>query len=298
VGFFDGAPKLKADFHWPGAAENFPTSSGVNGYGLFDMSGNVWQFVNDWYDREYYAYSPAENPPGPEGGTVMPDGQAYRVLRGGNWFNGESGHGRVSNRNPSYYRGPEDPNHPYYHVGFRVVRPVAAESRPVIKPTRRPGGMLDGLAKGEPAPRSPVQRRVAGPVGETAAGFILRSPAVAAGEMLPKDYTGDGNRATLPLEWSGAPAGTAGFALILHHVDPQGLIKWYWTLYNIPANIRSLPKNVKGVGMMGNNSVNNRPEYAPPRSQGPGPKTYVFTLYALSSAPQGEYPDQPSPGGR
>jgi len=51
----------------------------------------------------------------------MPDGKVYRGMRGGNWYNGENGHGRVSNRNPSYYRGPQDPDHPYYHVGFRVV---------------------------------------------------------------------------------------------------------------------------------------------------------------------------------
>jgi hypothetical protein len=49
-------------------------------------------------------------------------------MRGGNWYNGyptagvNDGHSRVSNRNPSYYRGPQDPNHPWYHVGFRVVR--------------------------------------------------------------------------------------------------------------------------------------------------------------------------------
>ena len=49
-------------------------------------------------------------------------------MRGGNWYNGDvingvnDGHSRVSNRNPSYYRGPQDPNHPWYHVGFRVAR--------------------------------------------------------------------------------------------------------------------------------------------------------------------------------
>jgi hypothetical protein len=37
----------------------------------------------------------------------MPDGKAYRGMRGGNWFNGENGHSRVSNRNPSYCRGPQ-----------------------------------------------------------------------------------------------------------------------------------------------------------------------------------------------
>jgi uncharacterized protein (TIGR03437 family) len=52
-------------------------------------------------------------------------------MRGGNWYNGDKsdpGHGRVSNRDPAYFRGPQDPNHPYYHVGFRVVRPAAALS--------------------------------------------------------------------------------------------------------------------------------------------------------------------------
>ncbi len=40
---------------------------------------------------------------------------------GGSWYNGEDGHSRVANRNPSYFRGPQDPNHPYYHVGFRIA---------------------------------------------------------------------------------------------------------------------------------------------------------------------------------
>jgi Raf kinase inhibitor-like YbhB/YbcL family protein len=116
--------------------------------------------------------------------------------------------------------------------------------------------------------------------------FVLRSPEVAGDGNLPKEFTGDGASATLPLEWSGAPAGTKNFAVIMHHIDPQGKVKWYWILYNIPANIQSLPKNVKGVGVLGNNSVNGRTEYAPPHSKGPGPKTYVYTVYALSAPPQ------------
>jgi len=134
-GFFNGQLYRKSDFGWPGTQETFQTGNGANGYGLYEMSGNVWQFVNDWYGRDYYAYSPTNNPPGPASGSIMPDGKPYRGMRGGNWYNGENGHGRVSNRNPSYFRGPQDPNHPYYHLGFRVVLPVDAESRPVIKPT-------------------------------------------------------------------------------------------------------------------------------------------------------------------
>jgi Raf kinase inhibitor-like YbhB/YbcL family protein len=116
-----------------------------------------------------------------------------------------------------------------------------------------------------------------------ASGFMLRSPAVTDGGQLPMEFTGDGASATLPLEWSGAPAGTKSFAVVMHHVDPEGKAKWYWVLYNLPADSRSLPKNVSGVGTLGNNSVNGRTAYAPPHSKGPGAKTYIYTLYALSA---------------
>jgi phosphatidylethanolamine-binding protein (PEBP) family uncharacterized protein len=121
---------------------------------------------------------------------------------------------------------------------------------------------------------------------KSGSAFMLRSPEVTNGGTLPQDYTGDGTSSTLPLEWINAPAGTKSFALIMHHVPPDGGFKWYWVLYNIPADTHSLPKNVKGVGTLGNNSVNRRLEYAPPHSKGPGPKTYVYTVYALSAPPQ------------
>jgi len=117
-------------------------------------------------------------------------------------------------------------------------------------------------------------------------GFVLRSSAVTDGGQLPKEFTGDGASATLPLEWNGVPAGTKSLAVIMHHIDPQGKTKWYWNLYNIPPETRSIPKNVKDVGVLGNNSVNGRIGYAPPHSKGPGPKTYVYTVYALSKAPE------------
>ena len=122
--------------------------------------------------------------------------------------------------------------------------------------------------------------------------FVLRSSAVTNGGMLPVEFTGDGNSSTLPLEWTGAPPETKSYAVIMHHIDPQGLTKWYWTLYNIPANVRSLPKNVTGLGTVGNNSVNHKTGYAPPHSKGPGPKTYIVTVYALSAPVQISLPPE------
>jgi formylglycine-generating enzyme required for sulfatase activity len=49
-----------------------------NGYGLYAMSGGVWEWTSDWYDAEYYRESPREDPRGPAEGTA-------RVLRGGSW---------------------------------------------------------------------------------------------------------------------------------------------------------------------------------------------------------------------
>ena len=115
------------------------------------------------------------------------------------------------------------------------------------------------------------------------ASFILRSSAITNGGRLPIEFTGDGASITPPLEWNGSPAGTQSYAVIMHHLDPEGKTKWYWTLYNIPADVRSLPKNVQGIGTLGNNSVNGKTAYAPPHSKGPGDKTYVLTVYALSA---------------
>ncbi|NWJ47005.1 MAG: YbhB/YbcL family Raf kinase inhibitor-like protein [Chloroflexi bacterium] len=116
--------------------------------------------------------------------------------------------------------------------------------------------------------------------------FVLQSSEVVEGGLLPKDYTCDGTSATLPLSWSGAPAGTQEFALIMHHVAGPDDIHWYWVLYNIPLTVTSLPRNVTGIGTLGNNSVNGKTEYTPPCSKGSGPKVYTYTIYALSSPPR------------
>jgi Raf kinase inhibitor-like YbhB/YbcL family protein len=117
-------------------------------------------------------------------------------------------------------------------------------------------------------------------------GFTLSSPEVMEGGTLPAEYTCDGASATLPLAWSGAPSGTKSYAIIMHHVASPDDIHWYWVLYDIPADVTSLPKNSQAIGTLGTNSVNGRTEYAPPCSKGPGPKVYTYTVYALSAQPQ------------
>ncbi len=120
----------------------------------------------------------------------------------------------------------------------------------------------------------------------TPGSFTLTSPIVETGGILPAEYTCDGVASTLALSWSGAPAGTKSYAVIMHHAASPTDIHWYWVVYGIPVSVTSLPKNMQGIGILGNNSVNGGTAYAPPCSKGPGLKTYTFTVYALSAEPQ------------
>ena len=83
----------------------------ANAFGLYDMLGNVCEWVNDRYDEHYHQNSPSQDPQGPGSGQ-------YRVVRAGSWYN-YSGYVRVSGR------GATSPATWYDFIGFRCVREVA-----------------------------------------------------------------------------------------------------------------------------------------------------------------------------
>jgi len=91
-----------------------------NGLGIYDMSGNVWEWTNDWYGSEYYSNSPRNNPAGPGSGDA-------RVVRGG-CASGTVANMRVSRRD-SYA-----PDYSFRSIGIRLLRTCWNEAKGSCEP--------------------------------------------------------------------------------------------------------------------------------------------------------------------
>ena len=122
-------------------------------------------------------------------------------------------------------------------------------------------------------------------VAASQGSLSLTSEVGVDGSALPAEYTCDGAGSSPAFAWSNAPSGTAGFALMMTTQTPEGMTKWNWVLYGIPASAGGLAKNGSSLGVLGVSSRGVR-AYDPPCSQGPGPKPYTFTVYALAGSPQ------------
>jgi len=96
---------------------------GVSGFGVYNMAGNVFEWVADWYDPKYYKESMALNPQGPDKGYNFANQGAVRVLRGGSWLAPETSL-HTSHR---FWNQPD--NNSYgVGLGFRCAKSVKALS--------------------------------------------------------------------------------------------------------------------------------------------------------------------------
>ena len=134
-----------------------------------------------------------------------------------------------------------------------------------------------GCGPGTP-PKAPSERK------ESATSLRLTSPAFAPRGEIPKRHACDGEDVSPPLEWTGAPAGTKSFALIVDDPDAP-LTTWvHWVLYNLPAATTALPEDLT-AGKLPPGTGAGLNDWKQPGWRGPCPPfgrhRYFHKLYAL-----------------
>lgn len=125
-----------------------------------------------------------------------------------------------------------------------------------------------------------------------AAEMTLTSPSLDSNGAFVADqvlngFGCTGGNLSPALEWSGAPEGTASFALMMHDPDaPTGSGWWHWTVFNLPASTTGLPEGASASAMP-EGSIESRTDFGAPGYGGAcppedgGAHAYAITLYAL-----------------
>jgi Raf kinase inhibitor-like YbhB/YbcL family protein len=120
------------------------------------------------------------------------------------------------------------------------------------------------------------------------AKLTVTSPAFEPGHAIPAKYSCQGDDASVPLKWTGAPANTKSFALICDDPDAPGG-KWvHWVIYNLSADANSLPENTAKSEALPNGAAQGRNSFGNIGYGGPCPPAgkahrYFFKLYALDA---------------
>jgi Raf kinase inhibitor-like YbhB/YbcL family protein len=135
---------------------------------------------------------------------------------------------------------------------------------------------------------SPADSRCATGTGGAKTQLTLKSPAFAAGEVIPQKYTGDGDDISPALNWDNVPEGTKSFALILSDPDAPVGTFIHWVVYDIPAEVRALSEGIPRTGILENGArqgVNGFRNigYNGPKPPPGKPHRYFFRLYALDT---------------
>ena len=116
-------------------------------------------------------------------------------------------------------------------------------------------------------------------------GMTLSSSAFGAGAAIPKRHTCDGGNFSPPLSWSGVPAGTRSFAVVVDDPDARGFT--HWLLFNIPASTVSLAEGLK-PGTLPTGAAESSNDFGSIGYRGPCPPSgthrYSHRLYALDVA--------------
>ena len=120
------------------------------------------------------------------------------------------------------------------------------------------------------------------------ADFQISTTAFSPGESMPKKFTRDGQNVSPALAWTGSPAETQSFALIMDDPDAPAGTWVHWVLYDLPANAHELAENILTREQLSDGARQGRNDFHKIGYGGPCPPSgkphrYFFKLYALDA---------------